>query len=135
KGLAALGVQHLFAQRVCVSQRNERVGDLLGESRLQVPMRGKTTVTVPWARPDDAEGVLQRLAWRRQSFECPSTHGTRIIGPCAHELDDRPLLRQRTRLALLGKGTGGQIPLRIEAMLFQEILTNGVSLLHTIQHS
>src|SRR5207247_2073951 len=96
--------------------------DFLGESHLQFPMRGKATVTVPWARPEDAEGVLQRLAWRGQPFECPSTHGTRIIVPFAHELDDRPLIRQRTRLALLGKGTGGQIPLRIEAMLFQEII-------------
>jgi len=55
-------------------------------------MRGKATVAVPWARPEDAEGVLQRLAWLGQPFECPSTHGTRIIFPCEHELDDRPLV-------------------------------------------
>src|SRR5260370_803060 len=84
-------------------------------------MRGKATVAVPWARPEDAEGVLQRLAWLGQPFEGPSTHGTRIICPCEYELDDRPLIRQRAWLALLGKGTGGQIPLRIEAVLFQEI--------------
>src|SRR5712692_5214687 len=84
-------------------------------------MRGKATVAVPWARPEDAEGVLHWLAVLGQPFECPSTHGTRIIFPFEHELDDRPLIRQRTRLAVLGKGTGGHIPLRIEAVLFQEI--------------
>src|SRR5438093_3040983 len=85
-------------------------------------MRGKATVAVPGARPEDTEGVLHRLAWLSQPFECPSTHGTRIIVPFEHERDDSPLIRQRTRLAILGKGTGGHISLRIEAVLFQEII-------------
>ena len=80
-------------------------------ARHPIPDAGKATVAVPWARPEDAERVLQRLALLGPPFECPSTHGTRLIVPCAHELDDRLLIRQQTRLAILGKGTGGQIPL------------------------
>src|SRR5262249_57575870 len=87
-GREGWGVQVLFARPVCILRRDERFGDFRGESRLQFPMRGKATVAVPWARPEDAEGVLHRLAVLGQPFECPSTHGTRIIFPFEHELDD-----------------------------------------------
>ena len=65
---------------------------------------------------------MNRLALLGQHFKRPSTHGTRVIFPFEHQLDDRPLLRQRTGLAILGKGAGGQIPLRIEPLLFQEVI-------------
>ena len=116
------GVQHLFTQRVLVLHRDEGLGDLLGHSRLQLLMRGKAAVAVPWARPEDAEGFLDRLALLAQHFEGPSTHGARIVGAFEHEIDHGSFIGERTRLAILGKRAGGQIPLRIEPLLFQEVI-------------
>jgi hypothetical protein len=65
---------------------------------------------------------MRRLAWLAQRLDRAPTHGARIVFPFEHQVDDGPFVREGTRLAVLGKRAGGQVLLRVKALLFQEVI-------------